>query len=311
MRKPHLMFLPYLKIAFDGAKLGISRVCFSIIHSWKVCFVGSSSLAIINGDDPRTTLEDFTVPPEWILFPSNLVYSLHEAKLFLNTAQVNASGLSDLCRTGWAISGCDVFILRSCFEIESDWIKLIGDMHQKPVVPIGLLSPSLQAINKAEDSSSDNNIWVTISGWFGKQDKGSVVYIAFGSEVSLSQGEITELALGLELSGLPLFWVLRKSDESCELLEGFKERIKGRGIVWTSWAPQLWILSHDSVGGFLTHCGIISIIEGLQFGRALVMLPFQADQGLNARILKRNWSGKKSQEMRKTGRLQGMKWPKR
>ncbi|KAK4844064.1 hypothetical protein QYF36_016047 [Acer negundo] len=164
MRKPHLMFLPYLKIAFDGAKLGISRVCFSIIHSWKLCFVGSSSLAIINGDDPRTTLEDFTVPPEWILFPSNLVYSLHEAKLFLNTAQVNASGLSDLCRTGWAISGCDVFILRSCFEIESDWIKLIGDMHQKPVVPIGLLSPSLQAINKAEDSSSDNNIWVTISG---------------------------------------------------------------------------------------------------------------------------------------------------
>ncbi|KAK3211138.1 hypothetical protein Dsin_015844 [Dipteronia sinensis] len=275
-----------------AAKLGISRVCFLIFNSWTVCFLGSSSLAMINGDDPRTTPEDFTVPPEWIPFPSNLAYRLHEAKLFLNVAQVNTSGLSDLCRTGWAISGCDVFVLRSCFEIESDWIQLIGEIHQKPVVPIGLLPPSLQAINKADDSSSDNNIWITISEWFGKQDKGSVVYVAFGSELSLSQEEITELALGLELSGLPFFWVLRKSDDSCELPEGFEERIKGRGLVWTSWAPQQKILSHESVGGFLTHCGWSSIIEGLQFGRALVMLPFQSDQGLNARIFEGKLVGK-------------------
>ncbi|KAK2656609.1 hypothetical protein Ddye_009661 [Dipteronia dyeriana] len=273
--------VPHLKTAFDGleqplaqfleasspdwiiydfaplwlppmaAKLGISQVFFMIFNSWTVCFLGKSSLALINGDDHRTKLEHFTVPPEWIPFPSKLAYRLHEAKLFLNVAQVNTSGLSDLCRTGWAMSGCDVFSTRSCFEIESDWIKLIGEIHQKPVVPIGLLPPSLQAINKADDSSSDNNIWVTISDWFGKQDKGSVVYVAFGSELSMSQEEITELALGLDLSGLPFFWVLRKSDDSCELPEGFEERIKGHGIVWTRWAPQLRILSHDSVGGFL------------------------------------------------------------
>ncbi|KAK3222442.1 hypothetical protein Dsin_009467 [Dipteronia sinensis] len=87
----------------------------------------------------------------------------------------------------------------------------------------GLLPSSLQAINKADDSSSDNNIWITISDWFGKQDKGLVVYVAFGSELSLSQEQINELALGLELSGLPFFWVLRKSDDSCELPEGFGE----------------------------------------------------------------------------------------
>ncbi|KAK3224958.1 hypothetical protein Dsin_004820 [Dipteronia sinensis] len=54
-------------------------------------------------------------------------------------------------------------------------IQLNGEIHQKPVVPIGLLPSSLQAINKADDSSSDNNIWITISDWFGKQDKGLVV----------------------------------------------------------------------------------------------------------------------------------------
>lgn len=70
-----------------------------------------------------------------------------------------------------------------------------------------------------------------------------------------------------------------------ELPDGFEERTRDRGIVWKSWALQLKILSHESVGGFLTHCGWSSIIEGPMFGHPLIMLPFLIDQRLNARIL--------------------------
>ncbi|KAL7234138.1 hypothetical protein ACSBR1_017687 [Camellia fascicularis] len=104
------------------------------------------------------------------------------------------------------------------------------------------------------------------------------------------QEEVTELAFGLELSSAPFFWALRKppgsnKSESVELADGFEERTRSRGLVWKSWAPQLKILSHESVGGFLTHCRWSSMIEGLQFGKPLIMLLFMVDQGLNARVL--------------------------
>ena len=56
-------------------------------------------------------------------------------------------------------------------------------------------------------------------------------------------------------------------------------------MVCTSWARQLKILAHDSMGGFLTHSGWSSVVEALQFERPLVILTFYADQGINAKLL--------------------------
>ncbi|KDP29791.1 hypothetical protein JCGZ_18726 [Jatropha curcas] len=260
------------------ADLGISSAFFSIYGGWSLTFFGSSS-AMINGDDLRTQPEDFTVPPKWVPFPSKVAFRLHEAKKALSHVQVNDSGCSDMFRLGSVMAGCDVIAIRSCFELEGDFLRLVEQLHGKPTLPTGLLPPSDPDVNGEEDET-----WRIISQWLNSQNKGSVVYIAFGSEVEVSQQELTELAFGLELSGLPFFWTLRIKDNSLGLPNEFEERVQGRGLVWKTWVPQLRILSHESVGGILTHCGYSSIIEALYFGRALIMLPIALDQGLIARV---------------------------
>ncbi|KAK2988358.1 hypothetical protein RJ640_003913 [Escallonia rubra] len=269
-----------------ASELGISRAFFSLFNAWTGSFFGSS---ITDGIASRKSMEDFTVPPEWVPFPSTVAFRLHEIKRFRNTgAEESASSVSDWVRFRSAVVGCDVLLIRTCTELEPEWLELLKDLHRKPLLPVGLLPPFTR-ISGGEDGDQLNT-WHTIKAWLDKQEEESVVYVTLGSEVTPSQDELTQLARGLEQSGLPFFWALRKwhgsaEFHSFELPVGFEERIKGRGIVWTSWAPQVKILAHGSVGGFVTHCGWNSVIEGLQHGRPLLMLPFLGDQGLNARAL--------------------------
>ncbi|KAL6290335.1 hypothetical protein ACE6H2_007845 [Prunus campanulata] len=66
---------------------------------------------------------------------------------------------------------------------------------------------------------------------------------------------------------------------------GFVERTSEKGLVCLGWVAQMEILGHPSVGGSLFHSGWGSVIETLQFGHVLVVLPFIIDQPLNARLL--------------------------
>lgn len=68
------------------------------------------------------------------------------------------------------------------------------------------------------------------------------------------------------------------------LPKGFLERTKGFGKI-IGWAPQVTILSHPSIGGFLSHCGWNSILESVHFGVPIAAWPLYAEQQMNAFLL--------------------------
>lgn len=125
--------------------------------------------------------------------------------------------------------------------------------------------------------------------WLDQQPESSVIYICFGSIAMPSDAQVRELAVGLESSGQPFFWVLRTPEAgrvlSEVLPESFLERTKSRGFVYTEWAPQLHILAHRAVGGFLSHCGWNSAVEGMIMGVPMIAMPVMGDQMVNATLI--------------------------
>ncbi|KAL5704846.1 hypothetical protein ACHQM5_023217 [Ranunculus cassubicifolius] len=139
--------------------------------------------------------------------------------------------------------------------------------------------------------------------WLMGQPNDSVLYVSFGSGGTLSFEQITEVAWGLELSLQRFIWVVRpptmsddasgsffntqrESDDPFGYLpQGFLTRIRGFGMLVHDWAPQVDILSHPSLGGFLSHCGWNSILESITNGVPMIAWPLYAEQRMNATLL--------------------------
>ena len=185
-------------------------------------------------------------------------------------------------------------ILNTAYELER---KSLDAISQKiPVYPIGpmLLMSTPPQTTIVRDTIA---LWAEdreCIAWLDTALPSSVIFVSFGSLVNSTVDQVKEIAEGLEASEQPFLWVIRSNaieghSWSGVLPEGFVERMKGRGLI-ISWAPQLEVLSHPSVGGFITHCGWNSITENLSTG-CIPMLcwPQLAEQRLNARIVVDNW----------------------
>ena len=132
--------------------------------------------------------------------------------------------------------------------------------------------------------------------WLDSKEPNSVIYVSFGSLVRLPQEQLREIAYGLEASGQPFIWVVgkilntSKNEEdggSENWLQGFEERMKEsiKGLIIRGWAPQLLILEHAAIGGFMTHCGWNSTLEGVSAGVPMVTWPLTAEQFSNEKLI--------------------------
>lgn len=123
--------------------------------------------------------------------------------------------------------------------------------------------------------------------WLDGHMSSSVAYISFGSMATPPPNELEALTEALRAKKMPFLWSMR--DHSKGLLpKGFVEETKDFGKI-VSWAPQVEVLAHPSVGVFITHCGWNSIVESITGGVPVICRPFYGDQNLNSLMVQDFW----------------------
>ncbi|KAL5808352.1 hypothetical protein ACOSQ3_029043 [Xanthoceras sorbifolium] len=176
-------------------------------------------------------------------------------------------------------------------ELESFAINSFSDRQIPPLYPVGpilnLNGNNYDVVKKTE-----------IMEWLDDQPPSSVVFLCFGSMGSFSGDQVKEIAYALEHCGHRFLWSIRQSppkDKDKETIlipsdyvnltdvlpEGFLDRTVGIGKV-IGWAPQVAVLGHEAIGGFVSHCGWNSTLESLWFGVPMATWPMYAEQQFNA-----------------------------
>ncbi|EOA28539.1 hypothetical protein CARUB_v10024756mg [Capsella rubella] len=182
-------------------------------------------------------------------------------------------------------------IVNTFQELEPAYVKDYKEARAGKVWSIGPVS----LCNKTGTDKAERGNKATIDQgeylkWLDSKEEGSVLYVCLGSICNLPLAQLKELGLGLEESQRHFIWVIRSWQKYNEIVEwitqsGFEERIKDRGILIKGWSPQMVILSHPSIGGFLTHCGWNSTLEGITAGLPLLTWPLFADQFGNEKLV--------------------------
>ncbi|KAK1429452.1 hypothetical protein QVD17_11661 [Tagetes erecta] len=170
-------------------------------------------------------------------------------------------------------------------ELEPEYVKEYKLVKNKKLYSVGPVSlcntygPDLaQRGNKADIDEHE------CLKWLNEREPGSVLYICLGSLARISTKQAIELGLGLESVNRPFIWCVRNKTQELEkwfLEQGFEDRVRDRGLIVHGWAPQVLILSHQAIGGFISHCGWNSILESISAGVPMITWPCFADQFLN------------------------------
>ncbi|OMO81852.1 UDP-glucuronosyl/UDP-glucosyltransferase [Corchorus capsularis] len=182
-------------------------------------------------------------------------------------------------------------VINTFEELESPFVEEYRRVRNGKAWCIGPVSLSHK--DELDKSQRGNNASINdheCLKWLDCQEPNSVIYVCLGSMSRLRLSHLKELGLGLEASNKPFIWVLRGNDISKKVVnwmkeEGFEERIKGRGLVILGWVPQVLILSHPAIGGFLTHCGWNSTVEGISAGLPFITWPQVSDQFTDEKLI--------------------------
>ncbi|KAI5078557.1 hypothetical protein GOP47_0006228 [Adiantum capillus-veneris] len=120
--------------------------------------------------------------------------------------------------------------------------------------------------------------------WLEMQAASSVIYVALGTVSHLNPKEALALGHGLQASGRPFLWVMRRD----EVLHALPEAVRGCGMI-LPWVPQEEVLRHGAISAFFSHCGWNSTLESMWDGVPMVACPLGMEQRSNARRIVEHW----------------------
>ncbi|EYU38581.1 hypothetical protein MIMGU_mgv1a018066mg, partial [Erythranthe guttata] len=232
--------------------------------------------------------EPFLVPG----LPDEIEFTRNQLPGLFNPGPLDVTGVREQVReTEKRAYGV---VVNTFEEVEKRYVDEFKTLKNGKVWCVGPLSLSskgdLDISQRGNQASIDTDQCLK---WLDGKNPGSVIYSCLGSLSRLSPAQFVEFALGLEESNHPFIIVVKKSGSKSEEIEnwikedGIEERTKERGLFIRGWAPQVMILSHASVGGFLTHCGWNSTLEGISAGLPMVTWPMFAEQFLNEKLIVR------------------------
>ncbi|KAJ3686588.1 hypothetical protein LUZ61_015752 [Rhynchospora tenuis] len=175
-------------------------------------------------------------------------------------------------------------VLISTFSaLESKELAILTELEMLPIGP----SMPLMIDQDSESGNGGSLFRHDEKGyleWLDSKPEQSVVYVSFGSLANVKKEQLEELLNALEGSGKPYIWVVRKDNR----LEGVDFEYVKNGMV-VEWCNQVKVLSHSSVGCFVTHCGWNSVSESIACGVVMVAAPRMSDQTMNARLIEEVW----------------------
>jgi hypothetical protein len=182
-----------------------------------------------------------------------------------------------VCECGAAIESSRGIIANTFHALEALYIDRWNQESPEKMWPVGPLC--LASEPAAETLDSD------LAGWLDSRlaMNRPVLYVAFGSQATVSRAQLEEIATGLDRSGLDFVWVVRSKwlDHEDELDDMFGDR----GRVVKRFINQLAVLSHKAIKGFFSHCGWNSVMESISMGVPILAFPMAAEQKMNAKFV--------------------------
>jgi len=115
--------------------------------------------------------------------------------------------------------------------------------------------------------------------WLDSQPQHSVVFVSFGSMVTLSAHRLRTLLSAFGSLDAPVLWAITGGKDALSPLP-LPKMIRVEPFV-----PQSSVLFHPAVGACVTHGGIGTVLECMAAGVPMVVLPVMWDQPYNAQFV--------------------------